>query len=86
MCHVYPVASVLIHTCLFVVDCDNHLPPEGAKALVFVHASWAVENFHQGLWLIQSTSPGNQSKCIQAIGPIRVLYLWSSEKFYKLLT
>jgi len=76
MCQVYyPVASVLIHACLFLLEklmtVKTSLPPEGAKASVFAYASWAMKNFRKA-WNFSKCCPVSQSYFLQAIDPIRV--------------
>lgn len=59
MCHVYyPVASVLIHSCLFLVesDCKDQSTTRGRQDSGLACASWAAKKFHQGLELFKVRS------------------------------
>lgn len=52
MCHVYyPVASVFIHACLFLIesDCKDQSTTRGQQDSGLACASWAAKKFHQGL-------------------------------------
>lgn len=62
-------------------DCENQSSPRGRQGFAFAYESWAQK---QGLGLFKVLA--NESHCIQAIRPLKVLYLWSYIKFYKPLT